>query len=101
MGDPSGPKPLLLCRDINSDGDEIVDGNHTYAGRIVGWRVSASAHAGFLLDALEQTVHERCPGKGMGLVHHSDRGSQYLSICYSERLAAAGIETRSGSNRQS
>jgi transposase InsO family protein len=63
-----------------------------YARRIVGWRVSNSAHAGFVLDALEQAVHDRRPGKGMGLVHHSDRGSQYLSIRYSERLAEAGIE---------
>ncbi|WP_425426075.1 IS3 family transposase [Albimonas donghaensis] len=64
-----------------------------YARKIVGWRVSPSAHAGFVLDALEQAVHDRRPGKGMGLVHHSDRGSQYLSIRYSERLAEAGIES--------
>lgn len=51
-----------------------------YARRIAGWRVSTSAHAGFVLDALEQAVHERRPTKGVGLVHHSDRGSQYLSI---------------------
>jgi putative transposase len=51
-----------------------------YARRIVGWRVSTSAHAGFVLDALEQAVHERRPAKAMGLVHHSDRGSQSLSI---------------------
>jgi putative transposase len=43
-----------------------------YARKIVGWRVSTSAHAGFVLDALEQAVHNRRPGKGMGLVHHSD-----------------------------
>ena len=63
-----------------------------YARKIVGWRVSASAHAGFVIDALEQAVHDRRPGKDMGLVHHSDRGSQYLSIRYTERLAEAGIE---------
>jgi putative transposase len=63
----------------------------------VGWRVSTSAHAGFVLDALEQSVHDRRPGKGLGLVHHSDRGSQYLSICYTERLAEAGIEPSVGS----
>ncbi|MBN8633668.1 MAG: IS3 family transposase [Rhodobacterales bacterium] len=68
-----------------------------YARRIVGWRVSTSAHAGFVLDALEQAVHDRRPGKGMELVHHSDRGSQYLSIKYSERLAEAGIEPSVGS----
>jgi putative transposase len=68
-----------------------------YARRIVGWRVSTSAHAGFVLDALEQAVHERRPAKSMGLVHHSDRGSQYLSIRYTERLAEAGIEPSVGS----
>ncbi len=68
-----------------------------YARRIVGWRVSTSPHAGFVLDALEQAVHERRPVKGMGLVHHSDRGSQYLSIKYTERLAEAGIEPLVGS----
>ena len=68
-----------------------------YARRIVGWRVSSTPHAGFVLDALEQAVHERRPVKGMGLVHHSDRGSQYLSIKYTERLADAGIEPSVGS----
>jgi putative transposase len=66
-----------------------------FARRIVGWRVSRTAHAGFVLDALEQAVHQRQPGSG--LVHHSDRGSQYLSIKYSERLAEAGIEPSVGS----
>ena len=60
-----------------------------FARRIVGWRVSTTPHAGFVLDALEQAVHERRPVKAMGLVHHSDRGSQYLSIKYTERLAEA------------
>ena len=68
-----------------------------YARRIVGWRASRTAHAGFVLDALEQAVHERRPIKGTGLVHHSDRGSQYLSIKYTERLAEAGIEPSVGS----
>ena len=66
----------------------------TYARKIVGWRVSTSAHAGFVLDALEQAVHNRRLGKGMGLVHHSVCGSQYLSIRYSERLAKAGSNHR-------
>jgi transposase InsO family protein len=66
-----------------------------FARRIVGWRVSRTAHAGFVLDALEQAVHMREPGAG--LVHHSDRGSQYLSIRYTERLAEAGIEPSVGS----
>jgi putative transposase len=68
-----------------------------YARKIVGWRVGTSAHAGFVLDALEQAVHERRPGKDMGMVHHSDRGSQYPSIRYTERLAEAGIEPSVGS----
>ena len=67
-----------------------------FARRIVGWRASRSAHAGFVLDALEQALHERRPSGGR-LVHHSDRGSQYVSIKYSERLAEAGIEPSVGS----
>lgn len=66
-----------------------------FARHIVGWRVSRTAHAGFVLDALEQAVHQRQPGSG--LIHHSDRGSQYLSIRYTERLAEAGIEPSVGS----
>ena len=68
-----------------------------FARRIVGWRVSRTAHAGFVLDALEQALHERRPIQGGGLVHHSDRGSQYLALRYTERLAAAGIEPSVGS----
>lgn len=72
----------------------IID---TYARRIVGWRVSRMAHTGFVLDALEQALHDRRPLHRGGLVHHSDRGSQYVSIRYSERLAEAGIEPSVGS----
>ncbi|AYM84017.1 hypothetical protein At12D1_41350 [Agrobacterium tumefaciens] len=68
-----------------------------FARRIVGWRASRTAHAGFVLDALEQALHDRRPVKRGGLVHHSDRGSQYVSIRYSERLAEAGIEPSVGS----
>ena len=68
-----------------------------YARYIVGWRVSRTAHAGFVLDALEQAIHERRPAHRGGLVHHSDRGSQYVSIKYTERLAEAGIEPSVGS----
>ena len=68
-----------------------------FARRIVGWRVSRSAHAGFVLDALEQALHARRPVRGGGLVHHSDRGVQYVSIKYTERLAQAGIEPSVGS----
>ena len=68
-----------------------------YARRIVGWRVSRTAHASFVRDALEQALHERRPQHRGGLVHHSDRGSQYVSIQYTERLAEAGIEPSVGS----
>ena len=69
----------------------------TFARRIVGWRVSRSAHAGFVLDALEQALHARRPAKGSGLIHHSDRGSQYVAIKYTERLSDAGVEPSVGS----
>ena len=72
----------------------IID---VFARRIVGWRVSRTAHAGFVLDALEQALHDRRPVSGGGLVHHSDRGSQYVSIKYTERLAEAGLEPSVGS----
>ena len=68
-----------------------------FARRIVGWRASRTAHAGFVLDALDQALHDRRPVKRGGLVHHSDRGSQYVSIRFSERLAEAGIEPSVGS----
>ena len=69
----------------------------TYARRIVGWRASRTAHACFVLDALEQALHDRRPAHRGGLIHHSDRGSQYVSIKYTERLAEAGIEPSVGS----
>ena len=72
----------------------IVD---VYARYIVGWRVSRNAHASFVLDALEQALHDRRPAHRGGLIHHSDRGSQYISIKYTERLAEAGIEPSVGS----
>ena len=68
-----------------------------FARRIVGWRVSSTAHAGFVLDALEQALHDRRPAKGSGLIHHSDRGSQYVAIRYTERLTEAGVEPSVGS----
>lgn len=68
-----------------------------YARYIVGWRVSRTAHASFVLDALEQAIHDRRPAHCGGLIHHSDRGSQYVSIKYTERLAEAGIEPSVGS----
>ena len=68
-----------------------------YARRIVGWRASRAAHADFVLDALEQALRDRRPASRGGLVHHSDRGAQYVSIKYTERLAEAGIEPSVGS----
>ena len=59
--------------------------------------MSRTAHAGFVPDALEQALHERRPAKGSGLIHHSDRGSQYLAIRYTERLTEAGVEPSVGS----
>ena len=67
-----------------------------FARRIVGWRVSSSMTTGFVLDALEQALYARRPGGDGTLIHHSDRGSQYVSIRYSERLAEAGIEPSVG-----
>lgn len=72
-----------------------------YARRIVGWRVSSSMQTDFVLDALEQALYARQPEREDGLVHHSDRGSQYVSIRYSERLAEAGIEPSVGSKGDS
>ena len=68
-----------------------------FARRIVGWRVSRSARADFVLDALEQALCDRRPVHKGALVHHSDRGGQYVSIRYTERLADAGIEPSVGS----
>ena len=66
-----------------------------FARRIVGWRVTRSLATELVLDALEQALHARRAGQG--LIHHSDRGCQYLSIRYTERLAEAGIEASVGS----
>jgi len=66
-----------------------------FSRRIVGWRVSKSLRSDLALDALEQALHAR-PGAG-GVVHHSDRGTQYTSIRYTERLALAGVERSVGS----
>lgn len=71
-----------------------------FARRIVGWRVSSSMSTDFVLDALEHALYERQPELG-GLIHHSDRDSQYLTIRYTERLAEAGIEPLVGSRGDS
>ncbi len=72
-----------------------------FARRIVGWRVSSSMTTDFVLDALEQALYARQPGEDGTLIHHSDRGAQYVSIRYSERLAEAGIEPSVGSRGDS
>ncbi len=71
-----------------------------YARRIVGWQVSPSMRTEFVLDALEQALYARQPEPDE-LIHHSDRGSQYVSIRYTERLAEAGIEPSVGSRGDS
>ncbi len=76
----------------------VVD---VFARRIVGWRVSSSMRTDFVLDALEQALYERRPQREDTLVCHSDRGSQYVSIRYTERLAEAGIEPSVGSKGDS
>jgi transposase InsO family protein len=76
----------------------VVD---VFARRIVGWRVSHSMRTDFVLDALEQALYARQPGAQDGLICHSDRGSQYVSIRYTERLAEAGIEPSVGSKGDS
>jgi putative transposase len=72
-----------------------------FARRIVGWRVSSSLRTDFVLDALDQAIYARCDDHVGDLVHHSDRGSQYLSMRYTERLADAGIEPSVGSRGDS
>jgi transposase InsO family protein len=72
-----------------------------FARRIVGWRVSASLAADFVLDALDQAIYDRCDVHTGDLVHHSDRGTQYVSMRYTERLADAGIEPSVGSRGDS
>jgi putative transposase len=68
-----------------------------FSRRIVGWRASASMRTDLALDALEQAIYDRCDHDTGDLVHHSDRGTQYLAIRYTERLADAGIELSVGS----
>ena len=72
-----------------------------FARRIVGWRVSSSLVTDFVLDALEQAIYDRCDADTGDLVHHSDRGTQYLSMRYTDRLVDAGIEPSVGSRGDS
>ena len=68
-----------------------------YARRIVGWRVSSTLHTGLALDALEQALYDRYKSETEELIHHSDRGVQYVSIRYAERSQTVGIEPSVGS----
>ncbi|MCR9193050.1 MAG: IS3 family transposase [Gammaproteobacteria bacterium] len=68
-----------------------------FARRIVGWRVSTSLRADIALDALEQALHDRRIGEQDQLIHHSDRGVQYVAIRYADRLAEVGIDPSVGS----
>jgi transposase InsO family protein len=72
-----------------------------FSRRIVGWRASSSLRSDLALDALEQALYDRPIAQADRLVHHSDRGVQYLSIRYTERLAEAGIELSVGSTGDS
>jgi len=72
----------------------IID---VFARRIVGWRVSSSLQTDIALDALEQALYDRGVNKRTDLIHHSDRGVQYLSIRYADRLAEVGIAPSVGS----
>ncbi|MCZ6083912.1 IS3 family transposase [Escherichia coli] len=73
----------------------IID---VFAGYIVGWRVSSSMETTFVLDALEQALWARRPS---GTVHHSDKGSQYVSLAYTQRLKEAGLLASTGSTGDS
>ena len=73
----------------------IID---VFAGRIVGWRVSSSMETTFVLDALEQALCARWPA---GTIHHSDKGSQYVSLAYTQRLTEAGLLASTGSTGDS
>jgi len=72
----------------------VVD---VFARRIVGWRVSSTMRTDVVLDALEQAIHARGAAALPGLIHHSDRGTQYVSMRYTDRLADAGIAPSVGS----
>ncbi len=74
----------------------IID---VFAGRIVGWKVSSSMETTFVLDALEQALWSGCPGGG--IIHHSDKGSQYVSLAYTQRLKDAELLASTGSTGDS
>ena len=72
-----------------------------FAPGSVGWRVSSSLRTDFVLDALDQAICDRCGTTPDSLIHHSDRGTQYVSMRYTERLADAGIAPSVGSRGDS
>ena len=76
----------------------VVD---VFARRIVGWRVSPTLATDFVLDALEQAIYARCGADTADLIHHSDRGTQYVAMRYTERLAEAHIAPSVGSRGDS
>jgi len=76
----------------------VVD---VFARRIVGWRVSSSLATDFVLDALEQAIYDRCGTRADALIHHSDRGTQYVSMRYTDRLSEARIAPSVGSRGDS
>jgi len=94
----AGQYETYLSQGLKTTQAFVID---VFARRIVGWRVSTSMKTDFVLDALEQALYARQPHRTGGLIHHSDRGSQYVSIRYTERLAEAGIEPSVGSKGDS
>jgi len=93
-------RPIQLwVADITSVATWVAFVTDVFSRRILGWRVSRSLKTELVLDALEQALWARHEPKG--LIHHSDRGSQYLSIRYSERLAEAGVQASVGSRGDS
>ena len=97
LGDGGGHRLASWTSGYATARSEAICRGAGCARRIVGWRVSTSLRTDFVLDALEQAIYDR-RGDGAGdLVHHSDRGTQYLSMRYTERLADAGIALSVGS----
>ena len=97
--DTSAPCPLdRVNRQFNANRpNPLWVSDFTYVSTWQGWRVSPSMTTNFVLDALEQALYDRQPDPEDALVHHSDRGSHYVSIRYSGRLAEAGIAPSVGS----
>jgi putative transposase len=82
-------------------GHPLAPGGALFSRKIVGWQVAGHLRAGLALDALEMAIFARQPGTGSQLVHHSDRGVQYTSIRYTQRLADIGAVRSVGSKGDS